>query len=278
MPSAERDVKDIFQGADRIEILGKLPFILWEYINHGRRLIQDMGSSSADLSSSFQSMERMLGVLGTAADHLGNEELKGRLEGHSRIITSYRKGDIPDGDFTQSFGSELASLEKVAGNRPNVTADSLLPEDFVERELQRAEKVKTGRSADVVVSGEILDDIRDFLTSRVLTEEISSILIIDNAGTLIVNVGNKVDLDAISLAAVAAANFAATEKIARLIGERDFVLLFYKGRNESFHFRRLGTDYIIVTIFNNSLSLGLIRLKIAEVAQVLERKLPKREG
>ncbi|MBM4328108.1 MAG: roadblock/LC7 domain-containing protein [Deltaproteobacteria bacterium] len=124
----------------------------------------------------------------------------------------------------------------------------------------------------------MLDDIRGFLTEKVLTEEISSILIIDNAGTLIVNVGNKVDLDAISLAAVAAANFAATEKIARLIGERDFVLLFYKGRNESFHFRRLGTEYIIVTIFNNSLSLGLIRLKVAEVAQTLERKLPKREG
>ena len=79
-------------------------------------------------------------------------------------------------------------MEKVAGNPPNVTADSLLPEDFVERELQRAEKVKTGRSADVVVSGELLDDIRGFLTEKVLTEQISSILIIDNAGTLIVNV------------------------------------------------------------------------------------------
>lgn len=85
------------------------------------------------------------------------------------------------------------------------------------------------------------------------------------------------DLDVISLAAVAAANFAATEQIARLIGESDFVLLFYKGHSESFHFSRVGTEYIIVTIFDNSLSLGLLRLKIAEVSQVLESKLPKRE-
>jgi len=109
-----------------------------------------------------------------------------------------------------------------------------------------------------------------------MTEGISSILVIDDAGTLIVKVGDRVSLDEVSLAAVAAANFAATEKIARLIGERDFVLLFYKGHNESFHFTRVGKEYIIVTIFNNSLSLGLLRLRIANASQVLEKKLPKR--
>jgi predicted regulator of Ras-like GTPase activity (Roadblock/LC7/MglB family) len=100
-------------------------------------------------------------------------------------------------------------------------------------------------------------------------------MVIDDAGTLIVNVGEKIELDVVSLAAVAAANFAATEKIARLIGERDFVLLYYKGHSESFHFTRLGQGYIIVTIFTNSMTLGLLRLKIAKAAQVLKNKLPK---
>lgn len=103
-------------------------------------------------------------------------------------------------------------------------------------------------------------------------------MIIDTAGSLILQIGDKVELDAVSLAAVAAANFAATEQIACLIGERDFVLLFYKGHNESFHFSRVGSEYIIVTIFSNTLSLGLLRLKIAEVSLVLEKKLPKREA
>ena len=111
-----------------------------------------------------------------------------------------------------------------------------------------------------------------------MTEGISSLMIIDTAGSLILHIGNKIELDAVSLAAVAAANFAATEQIARLIGEQDFVLLFYKGHNESFHFSRVGPEYIIVTIFSNSLSLGLLRLKIAEVVLVLEKKLPKREA
>ena len=148
---------------------------------------------------------------------------------------------------------------------------------MLDRELDKAERIKTGRSADIVVSIDILEDVRSYLSQEVMTEGISSVLVIDSAGSLICNVGHKIDLDAVSLAAVAAANFAATEQIARLIGESDFVLLFYKGHNESFHFSRVGTEYIIVTIFDNQLSLGLLRLKIAEVAQVLEEKLPKRE-
>jgi predicted regulator of Ras-like GTPase activity (Roadblock/LC7/MglB family) len=168
-------------------------------------------------------------------------------------------------------------LEEMAGPR-QTGLDIELEKGILDRELEKAEKVKTGRSADIVVSVDILDDVRNYLSKEVMTEGISSVLVIDSAGSLIVNIGDKIELDVVSLAAVAAANFAATEQIARLIGERDFVLLFYKGHSESFHFTRVGSEYIIVTIFNNALSLGLLRLKIAEVAQVLETKLPKREG
>ncbi len=168
-------------------------------------------------------------------------------------------------------------LEALAGQRRE-SPEAILDNVLLDRELQRAEKIKTGRSADIIVSVALLDEIRDYLTKEILTEGISTVLIIDNAGTLIVNIGSKLELDVIGLAAVAAANFAATEQIAKLIGERDFVLLFYKGHSESFHFCRVGTEYIIVTIFDNALSLGLLRLKIAEVAQALEKMLPHREA
>ena len=64
--------------------------------------------------------------------------------------------------------------------------------------------------------------MRSYLSKEVMTEGISAILVIDNAGSLIVNMGSKIELDAIALAAVAAANFAATEQIARLIGRAGF--------------------------------------------------------
>jgi len=271
-------IGDIFKGAEKIEIFGKLPALLWAYIDTGRQLVQDFGVRPGNLPESVRKLEKLLEILNSAADHLGNKELKGRLGPHSQMLSALVSGDTADEKFVQSFISSLATLEEVAGQRTPSVADRFLGPDLLEKELDKVEKIKAGRSADIVVSVDVLNDVRNYLSNEVMTEGISSILVIDNAGSLIVNMGNKIELDAISLAAVAAANFAATEQIARLIGERDFVLLFYKGHSESFHFSRVGEEYIIVTIFSNALSLGLVRLKIAEVAAVLAKKLPRREA
>ena len=271
-------IEDIFKGAEKIEVLGKLPALLWAYIDSARKISENIKTGTGNVSESVGEMNQMLWVLNSAAGHLGNNTLKELLSSHDGMLEALNAGSMSREDFARSMTDTLPKFERVAGPRREPVNDSFSSKGLFERELGRAEKVKTGRSKDIVVSVDIVDDVRNYLVKEVLTEGISSVLVIDNAGSLIANVGSKVDLDAVSLAAVAAANFAATEQIARLIGERDFVLLFYKGRSESFHFTRVGNDYIIVTIFNNSLSLGLLRLKIAEVAQALEKKLPEREG
>jgi len=279
MTPANRGIEDIFKGAEKIEIFGKLPTLIWAYIESAHKLIDDLKIGKEGSYATADEMGKILEILASAADHLGNQDLKSRLEVHLGVLNSLELEDSASrSDFVNSLTSALPKLEQIAGPRPESGGEETLYRKFVAEELARAEKIKTGRSADIVVSIDILEDVRSYLAKEVMVEGISSMLVIDNAGSLIVNIGSKVNLDAISLAAVAAANFAATEQIARLIGETDFVLLFYKGHAESFHFTRAGTEYIIVTIFDNSLSLGLLRLKIAEVAKVLQAKLPKREG
>lgn len=278
MPAQDVVFKDIFEGADRIEILGKLPSILWLYIDAARSLLVDISAGSQDYGVSVAKAEQILSVLESGSRYVSNEELSDCIGAHLRMLGGLGKGQVSSRDFVDSFKAELPKLERMAGPRPDPVGDLDMEKRLLEEALDKAEKIKSGRTADLVVSVEVLDEIRDHLSQMAGTQGVSSVMIIDGAGTLIVHVGDRVDLDAISLAAVSAANFAATEKIARLIGERDFVLLFYKGHNESFHFCRIGEDYIIVTIFDNSLSLGLLRLKIAELAQFLEKKLPKRQG
>jgi predicted regulator of Ras-like GTPase activity (Roadblock/LC7/MglB family) len=268
---------DIFEGAEKIEIMGRLPSFLWAYIDCARKMADDLKSSPTMGREATRDVARLLAVLDTAADQVGNEELKAQLTLHQEIIQAFHSGSVPSNKFVASFLVGLPRLEELAGQRRDASGEGLLDKVSLGDQLEKMEKIKAGRSADIVISVDILDDVRNYLSNEVMTEGISSVMVIDSAGTLIVCIGDKSDLDVISLAAVAAANFAATEQIARLIGERDFVLLFYKGHNESFHFSRVGDEYIIVTIFNNSLSLGLLRLKIAEVAQVLEKKLPKRQ-
>jgi predicted regulator of Ras-like GTPase activity (Roadblock/LC7/MglB family) len=276
--TGQQDVsRDIFRGAEKIEILGKLPGLLWAYIDTSRKLMKDLKTRPDGVSESVGTMQKMLGILHAAADHLENQKLKDHLARQSKMMTDLSQGALSSAEFIDAFAGRLPILEQLAGQRVESSA-SFLNAVKLDLEVEKAERVKTGRSADLVVSGQLLDDIRDYLQTEVLSEGISSVLIIDNAGALIASVGSKPVLDVTSLAAVAAANFAATQEIARLIGESDFVLLFYKGHNESFHFSRVGKEYIIVTVFQNTLSLGLLRLKIAEVSTVLQTKLPKREA
>ncbi len=268
----------IFEGAEKVEILGKLPGLLWAYILSSRSLLDTLGTTPDNYAAPMANLERVLAVLTTAAEYLGNEKLKGRLNGHGDLLAALSSGRINADKFSGSLKVELGELERLAGPRPDTLAEGVPVQAFLEHELRSVERIKAGRSGDIVVNVEILDDVRNYLLSEGTIEGISAYMIIDSAGALVVSVGQRVEIDVISLAAVAAANFAATEKIARLIGEPDFILLYYKGHKESFHFGRVSDEYIIVTIFDNSLSLGLLRLKIAEVAQVLEKKLPKREN
>lgn len=277
MTQIDSDVMDIFKGAEKIEVLGKLPTFLWAYIDAAQKLVKDVEADPHAYAESLPSISKILLILDSAAEHLSNEELRAEIAKHTELAVKLSDQSLTAVEFSQHLSANMPTLERLAGPRREA-GDSAMGHFQLDQELLRAEKVKTGRSADVIVTVDLLNDISEYLSKDVLTEGISTVLVIDNAGTLIANVGSKPALDVVGLAAVAAANFAATEQIARLIGERDFVLLFYKGHTESFHFCRVGTEYIIVTIFGNAMSLGLLRLRIAEVAKVLESKLPKREA
>jgi predicted regulator of Ras-like GTPase activity (Roadblock/LC7/MglB family) len=117
-------------------------------------------------------------------------------------------------------------------------------------------------SKDIGRLGEIIE--KDLLAAGA-----DHVIIVDTSGNLILERG-RVEMDNLfSLAALSAANFAATEEIARLIGESDFTLLFHKGDKRNIHFSRLGKDYIIITLFDENVSLGLIRLKLGEAMQLM---------
>jgi predicted regulator of Ras-like GTPase activity (Roadblock/LC7/MglB family) len=127
---------------------------------------------------------------------------------------------------------------------------------------------------DLVLTTAKLDAIRAQLENNLISAGIHSVLIVDSAGNIIASCGEHMQgIDIISLAALTAANFAATSQIARIIGEEDFSLLFHKGKKDSIHFAKIGQDYILISIFNDNVSLGVVRLKVTEVSQHLHELL-----
>jgi predicted regulator of Ras-like GTPase activity (Roadblock/LC7/MglB family) len=122
---------------------------------------------------------------------------------------------------------------------------------------------------NIVITKKDMKKINYCLNKMVSSSMAHSVLLIDRSGQLIAHHGNTPEIDILSLSALTAANFGATAEIARMLGEEEFTLLFHKGRSENVYFSTIGEHVIIVTLFDNQTSLGLIRLQINKIIDEL---------
>ncbi|MCP4106604.1 MAG: roadblock/LC7 domain-containing protein [Desulfobacteraceae bacterium] len=120
---------------------------------------------------------------------------------------------------------------------------------------------------DYTLGQDQLEKIEVVLQRELINDGVHSALIIDRAGNIITKYDNgQFEYDLYSLAALASANFAAVDTMAKIVGEQEFSLLFHKGKNESIHFSKVNNEVLLITIFGKDLSLGLLRLKIEKAA------------
>jgi predicted regulator of Ras-like GTPase activity (Roadblock/LC7/MglB family) len=106
-----------------------------------------------------------------------------------------------------------------------------------------------------------------------------SIYLVDKDGQLIASSGETRNIDATSLASLTAGNIAATGGLAKLIGEKEFSILFHEGEKDNIHISIVGQRLILVVIFDGRSSLGLVRLRVRkaseEVAAVIAEMLKR---
>lgn len=103
--------------------------------------------------------------------------------------------------------------------------------------------------------------------------------LVDKDGQLISSVGETGDIDTTSLASLTAGNIAATGGMAKLLGEKEFSILFHEGERDNIHISLVGQRAILVVVFDDRSSLGLIRLRVkrsvAALADVFEKMKEK---
>ncbi len=130
--------------------------------------------------------------------------------------------------------------------------------------------------SEVALGQEQLDHIETILQEELVESGVHSVLLIDLAGNIIAHRDNgKCDHDVYSLAALASANFAAVDTMAKIVGEEEFSLLFHKGENENIHFSKVSNDFLLITIFGKKVTLGLLRLKVAEAIEEINHIIQK---
>ncbi|MBC2716442.1 MAG: roadblock/LC7 domain-containing protein [Desulfobacteraceae bacterium] len=116
-----------------------------------------------------------------------------------------------------------------------------------------------------------IESIENILQEELIDLGVQSVILMDLAGNVIVNLENgDSSHDVYSLAALAAGNYGAVSAMANIIGEQEFSLLFHKGEEESIHFSKVVEDLLLLTIFNKNVSLGFLRLKVAEAIKRIQ--------
>jgi len=117
---------------------------------------------------------------------------------------------------------------------------------------------------------------------RLLKESNAKVIfLVDKNGQLISGVGETERFDTTSLASLTAGNIAATGGLAKLIGEKEFSILFHEGEKDNLHISIVGGRVILVVLFDNRSSLGLVRLRVKksseELSAIFDKLLKKAE-
>lgn len=97
------------------------------------------------------------------------------------------------------------------------------------------------------------------------------VFLVDKNGQLISAAGLTQNIDTTSLASLTAGNVAAMGGLAKLIGENEFPNQFLQGQRDSLYISLVGTRVVLVVIFDNRTSQGLVALRIRKAADELTK-------
>jgi predicted regulator of Ras-like GTPase activity (Roadblock/LC7/MglB family) len=96
-----------------------------------------------------------------------------------------------------------------------------------------------------------------------------AVLVIDKNGQAIAQAGEVEQLDVTSLSSLTAGNVAATGGIAQLLAEKEFAGQFHEGERTNVHISIVAQRLILVVLFDERSSLGLVRLRVRKAATEL---------
>jgi predicted regulator of Ras-like GTPase activity (Roadblock/LC7/MglB family) len=122
------------------------------------------------------------------------------------------------------------------------------------------------------------EDYRKILTviqKLVRDANAKGIFVVDRNGQLIGEAGEMRGIDTTSLASLTAGCIAATGGLAKIVGEEEFPIHFHQGQRDNLHITLVAKRIILVVVFDDRSSLGLVRLRVKkaglELAKIFEQ-------
>ena len=124
-------------------------------------------------------------------------------------------------------------------------------------------------NTQMVMYEEEAQQVSEVIDQLVKEANAKVVFVVDKNGQLISSSGETEGLDTTSLASLTAGNIAATGGLAKLLGEKEFSILFHEGEKDNLHISLIAQRVILVVIFDERSSLGLIRLRVKKTTEKL---------
>ncbi len=133
------------------------------------------------------------------------------------------------------------------------------------------------REGRLVFYKELVSEINRVLREFLRLANAKCVLLIDKEGHMVTRQGVTQDIDLDSISALVAGSFAATKQMAHLMGEEEFSVLFHQGKSDSIQLSLVGDRTLLTVIFDETTTVGMVRLYAAEAATRLEELFKEHE-
>lgn len=124
------------------------------------------------------------------------------------------------------------------------------------------------RQADVIgsIGADDLENLQKLLATYLTETHARCVVLVDRTGRLLASAGDTEDFDQVTFASLAAADFAASDQLAALLGEEEFSSLYHDGERHSMYLTDLAGWAILAALFDRRTTLGMVRIKARGIA------------
>jgi predicted regulator of Ras-like GTPase activity (Roadblock/LC7/MglB family) len=112
-------------------------------------------------------------------------------------------------------------------------------------------------------------ELNQAISAFIDTSKAECVLLIDVDGHMVTKQGFTKNLNTDSIAALVAGAFASTKELAKQLGEPEFSVMFHQGKNENMHISSIQGRALIVIIFDDRTTIGMIRAYSDELQKKL---------
>ncbi|OQX86790.1 hypothetical protein B6D60_05485 [candidate division KSB1 bacterium 4484_87] len=131
----------------------------------------------------------------------------------------------------------------------------------------------------IVISGELYKSISEIVNDLAAKIHARTVVFSDMNGHPITQRGVGTEIDLPSLSALGAGSFSATAQIAKIVGEKDhFRFIFHEGEKFNLFLSNVGNNFLLITVFDTSSALGMVRIYTKRAIQALEELLQESDS